>query len=136
MRKLTEAQFTQAVYRNYHGETISSIANDFGIGISTLSELRDRHREQWDQIRDKIIDADIAHLKSTEIKTSDLETRNLMTHLFCYLTQLTPYNEVLTAVCEKANCTKDEAETYIKLFEARFLVRFPRCEPTSPPKNT
>lgn len=126
MRKLTEAKFTEAVYRNYHGETISSIANDFGIGISTLSEIRDRHREEWNRIRDKIIDADIAHLKSTEMDTADIETRNLMTHIFCHLTQLTPYNEVLDALCDKANCTQDEAKTYIKLFESLFLVRIPR----------
>ncbi len=40
MKSVSESQFTEAVYRNYHGEPLTSIAKDFGIGQSTLSQLK------------------------------------------------------------------------------------------------
>ena len=51
---ISEAQFTEAVYRNYHGEIITQIAKDFGVGQSTLSQLKSRRAEDWERIKQEI----------------------------------------------------------------------------------
>ena len=60
--RITEAQFTEAVYRNYHGETITAIAKDFGIGQSTLSQLKSRRSDDWKRIKQKIEATEIVKL--------------------------------------------------------------------------
>jgi ribosomal protein S1 len=62
MKTISEAQFTEAVYRNYHGEKLTSIAKDFGCGQSTLSELKARRKEEWEQIRQQIRMTEIVRL--------------------------------------------------------------------------
>ena len=126
MRKvLTDSNFVRAVYRHYHGETLSSIAKDFGIGISTLSENRDRRREEWDAIRSKIIDAEIAGLchGNTGVDTA---TREILTYLLREVVGDTPYAEVLSKLCDKVECSVDEGETYIHLFESLLPLHIPR----------
>ncbi len=126
MRKvLTDSKFVSAVYRHYHGETLSAIAKDFGIGISTLSENRDRRREEWNEIRGKIIDAEIAGLCGAN-NGLDTQTRHILTYLLRCVVEDTGYAEVLSKLCHKVECTPEEAETYIQLFESLLPIQFPR----------
>ena len=57
--RITESQFIEAVYRNYHGETITEIAKDFGVNQSTLSQLKSRRAEDWERIKHQITTAEI-----------------------------------------------------------------------------
>ena len=122
---LTDAMFVKAVYRHYQGETLSSIAKDYGIGISTLSETRDRRRAEWNSIREKIIEADISVLCGST-KGVDIETRKILTHLLYSLVGDKTYDEVLRDLCHKVDCTEDEGKTYIQLFESILPVHIPR----------
>ena len=122
---LTDSKFVSAVYRHYHGETLSSIAKDFGIGVSTLSENRDRRREEWNEIRSRIIDAEIACLCSATTGL-DTEIREIITYLLSEVIRSTPYVEVLSKLCHKVHCTEEEGETYIQLFESLLPVHIPR----------
>ena len=122
---LTDSKFVRAVYRHYHGETLSAIAKDFGIGASTLSEARDRRREEWDEIRNKIIDAEIAGL-CVATTGLDTEKREILTYLLCEVVSCAPYAEVLSKLCHKMDCTQAEGETYIQLFESLLPIHIPR----------
>lgn len=126
MRKvLTDSKFVSAVYRHYHGETLSAIAKDFGIGVSTLSENRDRRRDEWNEIRGKIIDAEIAGLCSAT-RGLDTDQREILTYLLREVVSCTPYAEVLSKLCHKMDCTPSEGETYIQLFESLLPIHIPR----------
>lgn len=70
-KRVSDHQFTEAVYRHYYGESLTSIAKDFGIGQSTLSELRHRRRVECDRIRHRIIDAEIAGLNASKSAVVD-----------------------------------------------------------------
>lgn len=84
MRKvLTDAIFVKAVYRHYRGETLSSIAKDYGIGISTLSEARDRRRSEWDSIREKIIERERRMNRTHISKIADMN--NISLRQWCIL---------------------------------------------------
>lgn len=61
-KSITESQLTEAVYRNYHGETLTSIAKDFGIGQSTLSQLKSRRAADWERIQHQIVATEIVRL--------------------------------------------------------------------------
>lgn len=52
--RITKAQFTEVVYRNYHGETLTEIAKDFGIRQSTLSQLKSKRIKDWERIKQEI----------------------------------------------------------------------------------
>ena len=126
MRKvLTDAQFTEAVYRHYNGATLSEIAEYFGVRISTLSETRKRRRKEWDDIYNRLIDGDLLRLKS-ESAGLDALNREIMTHLLSLVCVLTPYNDILQALHATYNLTPDECQTYITLFELHLPVRIPR----------
>ena len=126
MRKvLTDAQFTEAVYRHYNGSTLSEIAAHFGIRISTLSETRKRRREEWDRIRHHIIEGDIARLKS-ESNGLDALNREIMTHLLSLVCDKKSYEEVLVSLQSEYNLTSAECQTYITLFELHLPVRISR----------
>lgn len=60
--RITEAQFIEAVYRNYHGETITEIAEDFGVSQPTLSQLKSRRSKDWKRIQQQIATAEIVKL--------------------------------------------------------------------------
>ena len=60
--RITKSQFTEAVYSNYHGETLTSIAKDFGIGQSTLSQLKTRRQDEWIRIEQQITATQIVQL--------------------------------------------------------------------------
>ncbi len=62
MKSVSESQFTEAVYRNYHGEPLTSIAKDFGIGQSTLSQLKARRADDWERIHQQIVATEIVRL--------------------------------------------------------------------------
>ena len=59
---ISKAQFTEAVYRNYHGETITSIAKDFGISQPTLSQIKSRNEADWKRIEEHITVTQIVKL--------------------------------------------------------------------------
>lgn len=124
-RALSDEKFVKAVYRHYRGETLSSIAKDYGIGISTLSEARDRRRAEWDSIRSKIIDSEIACLLGLP-KCLDTETREILAHLLRCVVGERPYAEVLCELCHQVDCTREEGETYIQLFESLLPLHIPR----------
>ena len=61
-KSVTEYQFTEAVYRNYLGEPLTSIAKDFGVGQSTLSQLKSRRSDDWERIRQQIVATQIVQM--------------------------------------------------------------------------
>lgn len=129
---ISDAQFTEAVYRHYNGATLTEIADHFGIRISTLSETRKRRREEWDRIRDHLIEGDLARLKS-EASGLDALNREIMTHLLSLVSVLTPYDDILASLQDVYNLTSDECQIYITLFELHLPVRIPR--PNTPEDN-
>lgn len=133
MRKvLTDAQFTEAVYRHYNGSTLSEIAAHFGIHISTLSETRKRRRQEWDDIYSRLIDGDLMRLKS-ESNGLDARNRERMTSLLALVSQDKTYTEILCEFGAAHNLTEPECKTYIKLFELLLPVRIPRPNATENP---
>lgn len=130
MRKvLTDAQFTEAVYRHYTGSTLSEIAEYFGIRIATLSATRKRRRKEWDEIYSRLIDGDLMRLKS-ESCGLDATHRERMTTLLVLVSQEKTYPDILSEFGEAHNLTEAECNTYIKLFELLLPMRIPR-EPRS-----
>ena len=66
-RSISEAQLTEAVYRNYYGESLTSIAKSFGVGTSTLSQLKSRRIDDWKQIVHQIRTTEIIRLIFVDI---------------------------------------------------------------------
>ena len=54
MKALSDAQFHDAVKRHALGETLESIATDFGIEYNTLRSLKHRHASRWRNIESGI----------------------------------------------------------------------------------
>ena len=54
MKTLSDAQFQEAVKRHALGETLESIAIDFGIEYNTLRSLKHRHTSRWRNIEKSI----------------------------------------------------------------------------------
>ena len=50
MKALSDAQFEDAVKRHVLGETLKTIATDFGIEYNTLRSLKHRHASRWRNI--------------------------------------------------------------------------------------
>ena len=50
MKALSDTQFQDAVKRHALGETLQSIATDFGIEYNTLRSLKHRHSSRWRNI--------------------------------------------------------------------------------------
>ena len=50
MEALSDTQFQDAVKRHVLGETLKSIATDFGIEYNTLRSLKHRHSARWRNI--------------------------------------------------------------------------------------
>lgn len=61
-RVVSESQFTEAVYRHYHGESLTSIAKSFGVGQSALSQLKSRRASEWECIRHQIVATEVVRL--------------------------------------------------------------------------
>lgn len=108
-RSITEAQLTEAVYRNYHGETLTSIAKDFGIGQSTLSAIKSRRSEDWDRIVHQIIATEVMRMvySNPPILPVNPPHKNISR-----LLQLIndKRDDILTSLCETENCTPVEAK--------------------------
>ena len=125
-KSITESQFVEAVYRHYRGESLSEIAKAYGIGQSTLTEIRKRRIVDWERVRHRIIDAEIASLRNQEQNMPDSETRETFIILLKYMLKYTTYHEILPKFCEEINCTPDEARTYICAFESHLPLKIPR----------
>jgi len=125
-RVVSESQFVEAVYRHYKGDTLSEIASDFGVGQSTLTELRKRRVVDWERIRQKIIDAEIARLCCNDLPFRDASTRESVTLLLKYLVSGCKYSDILPKFCAELGCTAEEAETHIITFESLLPVKIPR----------
>ena len=54
MEALSDTQFQDAVKRHALGETLKSIATDFGIEYNTLRSLKHRHSARWRNIEKSI----------------------------------------------------------------------------------
>ena len=54
MKALSDAQFEDAVKRHVLGETLKTIATDFGIEYNTLRSLKHRHASRWRNIEKSI----------------------------------------------------------------------------------
>lgn len=114
--KLTESQFTEAVYRHYYGETLTSIAKDFGISQSALSQLKHRRSADWQRRSDQIVASEIAKLQNQP--ALDAQTRHRLTVLLQLVIKCRSRKKILKRLCEESNCTPAEAESYIDTFES------------------
>ena len=71
---LTPAQFTEAVFRQYHGETLKEIAEDFGISPNTLKSIKSRKSREWNRQREALIRAHLSELSETRRQQTQAET--------------------------------------------------------------
>lgn len=117
-KRVTEHQFTEAVYRHYYGEPLTSIAKDFVIGQSTLSELRQRRRVEWDRIRHRIIGSEIAGFHAPKFPPVDQQMRSCFTFLLKLLITSPTSDCLISAFCQEFDFSRAEAETYIQTFES------------------
>lgn len=122
-KKISESQFTEAIYRHYYGESISSIAKDFGVYPSTLSLLRKRRRVDWERIENRIIDMELGRFSTAR---TDTEARISLTALFRLVVSEKKETDILSAFCTEMGYSAAEAETYIKLFESLFPLKIIR----------
>lgn len=83
-KKITDALLAEAATRNFHGETLESIAASLGIPYNSLISAKNRRTGEWrqaiDAARHAIAEAPIKALKS-EIETlksenAELKSRN------------------------------------------------------------
>ena len=122
--RLSKAQFTEAVYRHYYGETLASIAEDFGITQSALSQYRDRHHKEWERRMDYIIAHDVARLSNQQ--NTDIKTREHITRLLCLLLNGSLNRKsLIESFCHETHCTPSEAETYIEKLETLLPLKIP-----------
>ena len=73
-RAITDAQFTEAVFRHYHGETLEEIAEDFGISANTLKSIKSRKSGEWNRQRKELIHSHLAELTETRQEQTQVET--------------------------------------------------------------
>ena len=83
-KKITDALLAEAATRNFHGETLESIAASLDIPVNSLISAKNRRSGEWrqaiDAARHAIAEAPIAALKreNAELKSRNatLETEN------------------------------------------------------------
>lgn len=119
-KKISESQFTEAIFRHYYGESISSISKDFGVYPSTLSLLRKRRRLDWDRIENRIIDMELGRYFSAR---TDTETRVCLMALFRLAICGSKDTDILSEFCSEMGYSVSEAEGYIQMFESLFPLK-------------
>lgn len=117
---LTDTQFTEAVYRHYRGETLSEIAFDFGISLSSLSQIKKRREIDWERIRHQIISIDIAKLDGQSPQHPPQHIREILSHILLLFIKTPTRQQILDQLCADKSCSLVEAESYLQTFETLF----------------
>lgn len=108
------------------GATLSEIAADFGISLSSLSQIKKRRETDWERIRYQIISLDIAKLNGSEIQHPPKHIREILSHILLIFIKTPTRQQILDQLCADKACSPVEAENYIQTFETLFPLEIPR----------
>lgn len=125
-KAITEAQFTEAVFRHYHGETLEEIANDFGISPNTLKSIKSRKSGEWENQREQLINSKYAELAESKQKWGKVLTAKEQ-EAFDRISwtiaghRLLDYGLILRYLNQNYGYSPTDAEKYIKAFAKQVL---------------
>ena len=123
-KQLSTAQFVECVYRWFHGETLTEIADRFSVTPQALGNLKKRRKDEWDAIIAELTTGHLGKLASDNDPSQHLSEveKRANTLLFRELANQTSQATMIQRLRNTFRCSVEEAEGYIDRFQQRVQV--------------